>query len=570
MSKANSKTLGIDLSEDRLLAIAADYIDDHNYIGALRMLNKNAELNGNAEDSYMLYAEAYDDMGLYEKSINGWFKYIDYSYGYPDSDFTDAYEGLAVNYLNMGEEELSAFYYNKLLVETAAELTPDNRQEIINNFIVSRKSPLKIAWPPRLADYSGEMERGISYMRAGDFENAVAEFEKVDEGNKSYLSARNYIAMCDIIADKCDEAEQECLAVLKKYPDDVQALTTLAAVKNQQKKGEESRALAQRLLSVNASGTDDLYKIATVCCENGMHADAYTLFCKIEEDLPYDNSVLYFKAVSAYNSGRKRESLDAFDKIQTIYSDAVTAKYYSDVVRTHLAENDEDYKTNPLTYFYRLPQEERESNIEILSAFVRLKDKHAKAISEEIDITDCIRWCFDEGGDHGSVELKMLGAACAVKAAYCDDLLRDILLDAFLPDSLKMQTLGFIAERNESCSYGVVVCHVYRKVDIPALSVGRNKKKVFVKAYAMTIARFGLIEPEYVHSLNSSVAALYEQLARAKALAEIKNAPALAAVIYANSGINEGTPDADAACAFFSADRKKFDYILSLVTKPGE
>ena len=71
------KTQSIDLSEDRLLAMAADYVEEHNYIGALRMLNKNAELNGNAEDSYMLYAETFDDMGLYEKSVNGWFKYID-------------------------------------------------------------------------------------------------------------------------------------------------------------------------------------------------------------------------------------------------------------------------------------------------------------------------------------------------------------------------------------------------------------------------------------------------------------------------------------------------------------
>lgn len=558
----NTKTLGIDLSEDRLLAIAADYIDEHNYIGALRMLNKNAELNGNAEDSYMLYAEAFDDMGLYEKSVNGWFKYVDYTFGYPDSELADAYEGLAVNYLNMGEEELAAFYYNKLLVETAAELTPENRQEIINNFIVARKSPLKIAWPPRLADFSGEMEKGINFMRAGDFQSAVAEFEKVEEGNKSYLTARNYIAMCDIISDKCDEAEQECLEVLKKYPDDVQALTTLAAVKNQQKKSDESRSLARKLLSIDAASTEDKYKIATVCCENGMHDEAYALFCAIENDLPYDNSVLYFKAVSAYNSGRKRESLDSFDKIQTIYADAVTAKYYADFVRSHFKDGDEDYKTNPLSYFYRLPQEERESNIEILSAFVRLRDKHAKAISEEIDITDCIRWCFDEGGDHGSLELKLLGAACAVKAAYCDDLLRDILLDAFQPDALKMQTFGFIAERNEGATYGVVVCHVYRKIDIPALSVGRNKKKIFVKAYAMAVARLALIDPDYVYALNAGAVSLYGKLAERGGLAGLKDVPSLAAAIYSSSGIEESGENGEAACKLFNADSAKYNILM--------
>lgn len=559
MSK--TKTLTIDLSEDRLLSIAADYNADHNYIGALRMLNKNAELNGNADDSYMLYAETFDDMGLSEKSINAWFKFIDYTYGDEYAPASDAYEGLAVNYLNMGEEELAAYYYNKLLMEISGELSQEARQDIINSFIIRRKSPLKIAWPPRLADFSGEMEKGVSYMRAGDFENAVAEFGKVEEGNKSYLTARNYIAMCDIISDKCDEAEQECLAVLEKYPDDVQALTTLAAVKNQQKKSEESKQLAEKLLSVGATATDDLYKIATVCCENGMHEQAYELFCRIENDLPYDSSLLYFKAVSAYNCGKKAESLDAFDKIQTICADAVTAKYYADIVRSHLKEDDEDYKNNPLTYFYRLPPEERESNVEILSAFVRLSDKHAKAISDEVDVTDCIRWCFDEGGDHGSAELKLLGAACAVKSPYCDDLLRDILLDAFLPDSLKMHTLSFIAERNRDCNYGVVVCHVYRKIHIPALKIGRTRRKAFVKAYAMNVARFAMLEPDYVYSLCSAAAKLYGELSEKGTLSSVKDVAALAAAICSKSGISEAA-DADAACAFFGAKRSNYDILM--------
>ncbi len=559
MSKA--KTLRIDLSEDRLLAIAADYTDNHNYIGALRMLNKNAEINFNAEDSYMLYAEVFDDMGLPEKSVNGWFKYIDYLRASSDADLSEAYEGLAVNYLNLGEEEIAAFWYNKLLAETDAELTPENRQEIINSFIVRRKSPLKIAWPPKLADFSGEMERGIGYMRSGDYEKAVSEFDKVEEGNKSYLTARNYIAMCNIICDRTDEAEQECLNVLKKYPDDVQALTTLAAVKNQQKQQGESVNLANRLLSVGATATEDLYKIATVCCENGMHEQAYGLFCKIEQDLSYDKTVLYFKAVSAYNAGYKAESLEAFEKLLTIYPDAVTARYYSDFVRSHLGEGDGDYKDNPITYFYRLPQEERESNLEILTAFVRLKPRHAEAISRELDITDCILWCFDEGGEHGSLELKLLAAACAVMAEGCDDILRDILLDAFQPDALKMQTLGFIAERNEDCNYGVVVCHVYREIAVPALKLPRNKKKAFVKAYAMTVARFALIDPDYVYALNSAAVKLYEKLSRAGNLNAAKDVSALAAAIFSTSGISEdGT--AEEACSYFGANIDNYNILM--------
>ena len=81
-----AKISKIDLTDDRLISIAADLVDKHNYISALKMLNKNAEISGNDEDELMLYAEIYDDLGLYEKCINGWFKYMDEA-GF--SDMTD-------------------------------------------------------------------------------------------------------------------------------------------------------------------------------------------------------------------------------------------------------------------------------------------------------------------------------------------------------------------------------------------------------------------------------------------------------------------------------------------------
>ena len=49
-----AKTLEFDLGADRLIGIAADLVDSHNYIGALKMLNKNADADGVDED----YVEA--------------------------------------------------------------------------------------------------------------------------------------------------------------------------------------------------------------------------------------------------------------------------------------------------------------------------------------------------------------------------------------------------------------------------------------------------------------------------------------------------------------------------------
>ncbi len=207
-----AKTLEFDPAADRLIGIAAQLVDSHNYIGALKMLNKNAEADGVDEDGYMLYAEIFDDMGLYERCVNFWFRFMDNT---AECDWTDCYEGLAVSYMNLGNQHFSAYYYNKLLFENG-EISSEEREQIVGDFLATEENPLKFVYPPRLADCTRIFADGIEFMKAGEYDRAAAEFEKVDEENEKYFSARNYIAMCKIISDRTDEAEQECLNLLKR------------------------------------------------------------------------------------------------------------------------------------------------------------------------------------------------------------------------------------------------------------------------------------------------------------------------------------------------------------------
>jgi len=552
------KTVKIDLGSDRLISLAADLVENHNYIAALKMLNKNSRLNCNDEDSYMLYAEIFDDIGLYEKCVNGWFKYLDSRQTGADPE---AFEGLAVAYMNLDNEHFSAYYYNKLLLDDDG-LDAEMRGEIIDSFLNIEPNPLKFVWPPEIADYSSVISEGIDLMKSGEYDRAVEKFDTVDGQNLAYLSARNYIAMCDIISDKCDEAEAECLALLEKYPDNVQALTTLAAVKTEQKKSEESKELAKRLLKLDITSTDDIYKIATVCCENKMHEEAYSLFSRLEEDFYYDSSVLYFKAVSAYNCGKYEKSFEAFDRLLTIYPDAVTAEYFYRKARKAFDEG----KPEELSYICRLPKEERENTLKALAAFARLTKTDAKKFFSEIDISGCVRWCFDEteGGDRS--ELQYLAAECAVKAGL-DDILCDILLNAFLPDSLKMGVLMLIGERNEDNSFGVVVCHIYKRITFRALTLGRLKRRAFISVYARLVAHFAIINDEYGEEFAKSAETLYNEMAASENLAAAADADALAAAVYIKSGIRDSELGItrENLYAFFGTTREKINRILGEV-----
>ena len=554
-----NRTDRIDLSADRLISIAADCIEEHDYIAALKMLNKNAVLNGNDEDSFMLYAEAFDDMGLYEKCVNGWFKYIDYAGD--GADLAEAYEGIAVSFMNMGMDSFAAFYYNKLLMETDASLTAENRREIIDAFLKTEKPPLRFAYPPRLVDYSVELEKGVEFMRNNDFDSAVAEFSKVGEGNEKYVAARNYIAMCEVISDRNEQAEEECLAILRRDPDNIQALTTLAAVKSQQHKTEEAKELAYRLLKIDPGDGEELYKIATVCCENGLHEQAYSIFCRLDERFVYDCSLLFFKAVSAYNSGKAEKSLEIFDTLLTIYPNAVTADYWHYEVLAESKKPAENRRT--LEYFYRLPKSECEVNISFLTAFNRLSDAGAQKLCEETDVGGAIHWCFDEGDGNSSYELKLLGAMSAVKGGL-DDIVRDILLDAFLQDGIKLEVLSALVQQNREGEYGIVVCNLYKRVTLVPISLGRNKKKNFLRAYGLAFSRFAMLEAEYPYMLAAAAEKLYNKLESEKRLDICRSVPALAAAILKFSEVKESGLTEEQICSFFGADMRKVNEILGI------
>lgn len=554
-----NKTDRIDLSADRLLSIAADCVMDHDYIAALKMLNKNAVLNGNDEDSFMLYAEAFDDMGLYEKCVNGWFKYIDYAG--EAADLAEAYEGIAVSFMNMGMDSFAAFYYNKLLMETDSSLSPENRQEIIEAFLKTEKPPLRFAYPPRLVDYSVELEKGVEFMRSNDFDSAVSEFSKVEEGNEKYIAARNYIAMCNVISDRNEQAEEECHAILRRDPENIQALTTLAAVKSQQHKTEEAKEIALRLLNINPDDGEELYKIATVCCENGLHEQAYSIFCRLDERFIYDCSLLFFKAISAYNSGKAEKSLEIFDTLLTIYPNAVTADYWHYEVLAESKKPVEQRRT--LEYFYRLPKAECEVNISFLTAFNRLSDGGAQKLCEETDVGGAIHWCFDEGDGNSSYELKLLGAMSAVKGGL-DDTVRDILLDAFLQDGVKLEVLSALVQQNREDVYGIVVCNLYKRVPLVPLRLGRNKKKIFLRAYGLAFSRFAMLETEYPYMLSSAAESLYKKLESEGRLDICRSVPALAAAILKYSEIQESGLSEEQICSFFDANIQKVNEILGV------
>ena len=515
------KSVKFDLSADALLDIAESKLDEGDNLAALRVLHKSLELYGDAPDEYAELADAYEGMELYERAAESWFRFLDVC---AEEEMVEGYEGLAACYYNLGNREQASHYYERMMHDRF--VTPANNLEMSELFEAPPRIPLRVTWPPEYADYSEEIDEGLKALKAGELSRAEQCFKEVHPDSEHRIAALNYLAVCYLLANKSKEAEQTCRELLERVPDSVQALATYAAVLAEQGRQEEGRAVAEHLSRLPADNADDLYKIATVCCENGLYRAAYERFCTLEEQVPYDHTLLYFKAIAAFRCGEVRQSLTTFSKILDIYPEAAVARYYFRAVRAYAEEGGTPPET---AFFYRVPLAEREERVRFLQTLRSLRAADLAAYCLETDISELLEWCYDEN-DGQDAELQLLAASVAVHAGL--PFVRAILLSPTVADVVKAETVRMLAECNRNFEYGVVLSQDYLSVQFEKLTVARASRAKFVQAYALCFARFALFGAGEGENYRVAAQAVYAALSGAGMLGSVADAPSLACALY--------------------------------------
>ena len=553
------KTRKIDVSRERISKLADKYYNEGKYISALRLAHRELEEYGGDPDVFARLCDIYEGMGLQGSAINYWFRFLDVAV---EEDYPDIYEGLAINFLGIGNDRQSAYYYEKLI--DADENIPDEmKMDVAQAFAQDKRSNYRFTYPPRLADYSQELASGSKALKAGDSKRAIEIFGQVAKGSKQYASAKEMQAVAYLLEGKPDEAEKACLELLAEKPDEVRVLATLAAVYLEQGRTEESRSLAEKLSQLSLEDADDLYKVATVCCENNLHEEAYQKFVQLDKKMPYDGRMMYFNGVAAYNSGHIKECERAFDELCTIYPDAEVAKYYLREVRNYIEKKDRGEEVTPptLIYFYHLPQEERENRCHALIKLSSCPKDEAQIFGLLALHDGYFQWCFDEM-DGGDKDLQYLGLVTAAHV-HADDFLQDVLLDFEVADVLKVEVLRMLIERNEDMDIGIVICCIYKCVPVYKIDIGRKRRKKFLEAYAKLASKFIVINEGYSIKIKRAAEKLYRALEKNEALDLIDNADDCACALYLLAGIHDLGKDASWVASAFEANLERVQVLLS-------
>ncbi len=521
------KSVKFDLSADKLLDIAEEKLDKEEYLPALRFLHKSIELYGPAVDEYADLAEAYEGIEVYEQAIDCWFQYLDLC---AEEEAVDAYEGLAACYYNVGNEPQAMIYYKKMLSDKY--FSPENSLDLNGMFDREESAParFRVSWPPEKADHTGELSEGVRLLREGQMQKAEETFLRVPKDSAQYPAAQNYLAVSCLLQGDSARAETICRALLETEPDNVQALSTYAAVLAEQERPQEGRAVAEKLAAIHTDNPDELYKIATVCCENHLYEEALEKFRILSGTVRYDRTLLFFKGVAALRCGKLQESLSAFGTILDVWPDAEVARYYYDAVR----EFSEGKTSLPdLGFFYRLPKAEREGRVRLLKALLSLPVAELHAYCTQTDLQPLLRWCFDEE-DGQLPDLQMLALAVAERADM-RSFLADVLLKSTVNDVIKVEAVYRICCRNRAFECGVVLANDYHKIGFDRLQTGRKKHKIFVQAYAQCIARFSLFGDGAGEEYRQAAQALYAAAESAGALDGLKAENITATLYYAVS-----------------------------------
>ncbi len=546
------KQARLQFDDEFLLDSAQKRFEEGDYFGALTILNKRERMNKPIVDAYEIYADIYETLGLWQLAADAWFRFLDTC---STEEFSDGYEGLAIAFMNMGNEFQSEYYYRRALAEGDDPLPAMLREDEPP----SPKPELRVVHAEGVpTSNTEELAEGLALLKSGNLEEAREIFSAVPEESSDYASAAGLSAMCTLMMGEEAEAEKTCEELMQTHPDNVQILTTYCAVLGALEKREEAKEVARRLDGLDVSNTDDLYRIATALCETGLHARAYEKLNLLKERLPYDENVLWFHAVAGYHVQKLDEAIASLETLTTLYPRKAVANWYLEHLRSLRDEGDSEQFT--MTYFYRLPESEYRNIAAYLLDSARADEE---GLADDPAFIEAFHLSFDEMEGHDE-KLQLLASKVAAKCR-ADELLREVLLNSEGDEVVKLSILHDLVCRNEDNSYGSVILNIYKELPVHRLEIGSKKSIPFLLAFADVYAKYALLGEESELKICDAGEEIYSALSEGAAWDLFDEREALAAAIYRESRLPNGEHSIDEVCKLFDANELVTKSILNYV-----
>ncbi len=548
MKKDNIRKLSFD--DDFLLDSAQQRYEEGDFFGALKILNKREAMHEPLADAYAIYADVYEALELWSLAADAWYRFLDTC---NEADFPEGYEGLAICFMNMGNDFQSGFFYHRALSLDGYD--EEDCEDVLD--AIKTQPTLRLIHNAEEAAADPEtIAEGLALMRIGDLGGAERVFSEVEENSTDYPSAQGLAAMCALMMGEEQRAEETSRALAERFPANVQVLTTYCAVLGAKERYDEAKEVAKALSRIETSSTDDLYRIATALCETGLDALAKEKLELLKKRLPYDENVLWFHAVAAYHVGDTEGAIESLELLTLLFPRKAVAAWYLENMR---AVRDEGGELR-INYFYRLPQEKYKDVASYFLEANTLDAGEGEELAKEEEFKEYFFLAFDEmeGRDE---KLQLLAAKVAARFR-ADSLIRAVLLDCNGDEMVKFSILHDLVCRNEDNSFGTVLCNLYKEFFTHEIEIGKKKGGPFMQAFADVYSKYALLGEEYERKICAAGEEIYEALAEEEGLCYADERGALAAAIYREARMRKGERSFAEICKMFDADKIIAEHIL--------
>ncbi len=546
MTKKDDKIRQLNFDDEFLLDAAERRLQNGDYLGALTMLNKRNGMYEPSADAAAIAADVYEAMELWQRAADSWFVFLDTC---NEADFSEGYEGLAVCFMNMGEDLQSTLYFHRVYGDEVEKMLKEKK-----------KPKLRLVHSDDgKADENAVLERGIALLQMGELDQARELLGQVAPENEEFASATGLIAMCTLMLGNEEEAEKICETLLQTHPDNILALTTYCAVLQSRGDKEGAKNAALRLNRNPSRKIEDLFRIATALCETGLDEEAFWKLTELIKKIPYDETALYFYAVAAYRTDRMQEAIEALERLTTVYPRKAIAKYNLERMR-RLADGGKKFKLN---YFYRMPKEKYREVADFLLAASKAEGSEAEFIASLPELNEFFAIAMDEmeGRDE---KIQLLAVKVALKTRS-DGFLREVLLDPAANEIVKLSILHGLTERNEDDSFGTVFLNIYREFFTHRLELRGRRKKEFMSAFADVYSKFAFMNDGNEERIIVAAEDVFDTLNAAGAYELLSEREGIAAAVYREARLPHAEHKLERLCKLFGANKSVVEQILDFM-----
>ncbi|HEY8444088.1 MAG TPA: hypothetical protein VIL24_04760 [Clostridia bacterium] len=494
IAQKQGKILKFLQNADYYFDLALDCLDEEDYLNALDYIRRAIKLEPNELDFRFLLAQIYSEMGLFSKSNFEYFKLLAI-----DQNLGECFLRISQNYYMMRDEE-SAIYYIKKSMEFGFDQDEFDEDD---DLIIDYETMLRELSGTRFKLISKNMEDQMLLNYAGklmsisEYDSAMQLLSYVKPDSKYYINALNSAAFCSAHAENPHQEIEFAQKVLELEPYNINALCNLVDGYAQLGEIESAKKVADVILQLKITDTNDYYKAAIMLLQCGYNKQAIKYLCDFLSYHPYHEAGLLLLSLAYYNQQELELAKECVYKLVRIDNTNTIAKYYNQYFQNH-----QEFKE--LEYIKQVPKEEADRRIRMFEQIAEYSSSDLiKLIKSDPEFFDYAKWIFEYA--HINLTQKLIEKLSRLRNSQAQTFLRECLVDNTLSFVIKQRILRKLLSTLPSKKIALVHEEEIRFISPKVTKNIFNYPKAYFEAFMDVFTSLAFVDKDYETEFNRSV-----------------------------------------------------------------